>query len=175
MRRKTCFDELCMEPLLAQRKKGFSIKPEAPAKFSCYRAVWSVQDSYLGEVCISFPSMGTGQGMLAHHQRTLTSALLSASTATRSKNPVKSGPSSDSELTPSDLKDLSSHIPVSWHQHRYEITKGKVAAITVFFFSCWNSNLGAKISNPAFTKEGISTPSQQLTQDLRARVDLRMG
>ena len=124
-------------------EKGFSIKPQAPAKSSCYRAIWREQHSWIGKVCGSFPNTETGQGMLACQQRTLTSA---SSTAMRSKIVVTSGPSTDSELTSSDLKDFSSQIPVSWHQHRYEITKGKVAAMTILSSSCWASNLGAKTS-----------------------------
>lgn len=42
-------------------EKGFSIKPQAPAKSSCYRAVWRVQDSYLGQVYGSFPFLAWGQ------------------------------------------------------------------------------------------------------------------
>lgn len=167
MRKKTCcFDEICMDTLLAQRKNGFQLNHKHQLSPPVLEQSEGWRSLPRGSLWIlPFPSRGTGQGMLACHQRTLTSALLNASTVMRSKNPVKSGPLTNPELTRSDLKDLHSHIPVSLHQHRYEITKGKVAAMTIFFFSWWTSNLATKTSNLSFTKEGISTLSQQLTQD----------
>lgn len=102
-----------METLLAQRKQGFQLNPKSqlhspPATEQSGGCRTRTRGSLR---ILLFTSMGRGQGTLVCHQRTLTSALLSALAATRCKNEVKSDPNRLKIDTKSDLQIC---LPTYW-------------------------------------------------------------
>lgn len=160
------FGEHCVETLLAQRKQGFQFNPKSQLHSPPVREQsGGCRTPTRGRLQILFfTSTGRGRGTLVCHQRTLTSALLSALAATRCKNEVKSDPNSLKINTKSDLQIC---LPTYWiPDTSIEMKSPRAKLLPWLCFSFLAEAVNLELTLLLFlTREGIPTPSQQLTQD----------